>query len=197
MGPEASFGDLVRRVRAGDAHAAAELVRQFEPEVRRHVRLRLTNPRFSRLKRVLDSVDISQSVLGNFFARAALGQFDLKTPRDLVALLVTMAYHNLVDKVRKGTNCLPLLSGAPLPRETVVDPGHSPSDAAAGAELVQQFLRRMSAEERQLAELRAAGLGWDEVAARVGGTREAVRKQLERAIQRVERQLGLAGDSDA
>jgi hypothetical protein len=31
----------------------------------------------------------------------------------------------------------------------------------------------------------------------VGGTREAVRKQLERTTRRVERELGLEADSDA
>jgi RNA polymerase sigma-70 factor (ECF subfamily) len=196
MRPESSFGELLRRVRAGDAQAAAELVRQFEPEVRRHVRLRLSNPRFSRLQRVLDSADISQSVLGNFFVRAALGQFDLETPRDLIGLLVTMAQNKLVDQARRRSNRRPLLSGA-VPNDTVRDPGHSPSEVVGGAELIQEFLRRMSADERRLAELRATGLGWQEVAARVGGTAEAARKQLERAIRRVERQLGLEGDDDA
>jgi RNA polymerase sigma-70 factor (ECF subfamily) len=196
MRPQPSFGELLRRVRAGDAQAAAELVRQFEPEVRRHVRLRLSNPRYARLQRVLDSVDISQSVLGNFFVRAALGQFDLETPRDLIGLLVTMAQNKLVDQARKRANRRPLLSGAVL-HETVFDPGSGPGEAVAGAELIQEFLRRMTVEERRLAEWRAAGLGWDEIALRVGGTGEALRKQLGRAVRRVERQLGLEGGGDA
>ncbi len=196
MQPDSSFGELIRRVRGGDGDAAAELVRRFEPEVRRHIRLRLSNPRYCRLQRVLDSVDISQSVLGNFFVRAALGQFELETPRHLIGLLVTMAQNKLVDQARKCAHRGPLLCGT-APVETVADPGHSPSQIVAGQELVQEFLRRMSPQERQLADLRAAGLGWDEVAARAGGTAGAVRKQLERAIRRVERQLGLGGEGDA
>jgi RNA polymerase sigma-70 factor (ECF subfamily) len=196
MGPDASFAGLLRRVRAGDAGAAAELVRQFEPVVRRHVRLRLTNPRFGHLRRVLDSVDVSNSVMGKFFVRAALGQFDLETPSDLIGLLVKMARNKLVDAARKRSN-LYLRLGLETPGEAVPDRGESPSEIVAGAELIQEFLRHMSSRERHLAELRAAGLGWDDVAARVGGTREAVRKQMERAIWRVERELGLEGDSDA
>jgi RNA polymerase sigma factor (sigma-70 family) len=196
MEPNAVFRQLLCQVRAGDGQAATELVHQFEPAVRRAVRLRLTDPRFCRLQRVLDSVDISQSILGNFFVRAALGQFDLETPQQLVGLLVTMAYHKLADQARKPANRRPLLSGATFP-ETVVDGGDPPGEIVAGQELIAEFLRRLSADERRLAELRAAGLGWDEVAARVGTTPGAVRKQLERAIQRVEHQLGLAGDSDA
>jgi RNA polymerase sigma-70 factor (ECF subfamily) len=190
MEPEALFRALIARVRAGDPEAAVELVRQFEPAVRRAVRLRLTSPRYWRLRRVIDSVDVCQSVLGNFFVRAALGQFDLETPNNLLALLVTMTYNNLTSKARKDR--LPV-SGGPLPVESLADATDPPSEIAAGRELLQEFLRHLSADERRLADLRAAGLSWDEVAAQVGSTNDAVRKQLERAIRRVERRLGLNG----
>ena len=41
MAENDSFQALLRRVRAGDQEAAAELVRQYEGEIRRAVRLRL------------------------------------------------------------------------------------------------------------------------------------------------------------
>jgi hypothetical protein len=53
------FRDLIGRIRAGDAEAAATLVRAFEPELWRYVRIRLTD---ARLRRVLDSMDVCQSV---------------------------------------------------------------------------------------------------------------------------------------
>ena len=40
-----------------------------------------------------------------------------------------------------------------------------------------------------LAELRADGCEWTEIASRLGGTAEARRKQLARAVDRVEQQL--------
>src|SRR4051812_2324040 len=61
---ELSFVDLVRLVRAGDEHASAELVRRYAPAIRIAVHARLRDPR---LRRVLDSLDVCQSVLGNFF----------------------------------------------------------------------------------------------------------------------------------
>ncbi len=195
MEPDASFRELLRQVRAGDARAADELVRLFESAVRRAIHLRLTDPRYCHLRRVLDSVDISQSILGNFFVRAALGQWDLETPQQLVGLLRKLAYNKLKDQARKAANQRPLLSGAMFP-ETIVDGGDPPSEVVAGRELIEEFLRRLSPEERRLAELRAAGLSWDAVAAEVGRKPGALRKQLERAIRRVECQLGLAGDSD-
>lgn len=61
----------------------------------------------------------------------------------------------------------------------------------AGKELLQEFRKRVSGEERQLAEMRALGREWTDIAAEMGGTPEGRRKQLARAIDRVAQQLGL------
>jgi hypothetical protein len=61
----------------------------------------------------------------------------------------------------------------------------------AGQELLAEFRRRLSEEERQLAEARADGQDWKQIAADRGGSPEALRKQLARAIDRVSRELGL------
>src|SRR5713226_6267484 len=95
---ETSFFTFMKRVRAGDEQAATELVRLYEPEIRREVRLRL---RDSRLRRDFDSVDICQSVLASFFVRAALGQYELDQPEHLIKLLVTMTRNKRVGQVRK------------------------------------------------------------------------------------------------
>src|SRR5437867_5093684 len=95
---EKIVGDLLRRLRTGDGAAASELVRRYEPEIRRAIRVKLTDPR---LRRVLDSVDVCQSVLGNFFVRAAAGQFELDNPRQLLGLLVTMARNKILDHARR------------------------------------------------------------------------------------------------
>jgi RNA polymerase sigma-70 factor (ECF subfamily) len=89
MSNDAGFPELILRVRAGDADAAAEVVRRYEPEIR-------TDPG---LRRLLDSMDVVQSVLGNCFVRAAAGQFDLERPEQLLKLLVTMARNKLRDQV--------------------------------------------------------------------------------------------------
>jgi RNA polymerase sigma-70 factor (ECF subfamily) len=97
MDNDVSFADLLRRVRDGDEAAAAELVRRSEPAIRRAVRLRLTDPR---LRRAFDSADVCQSVLGNFFARARAGQFELERPEQLTRLLIEMTYNKVRDLVR-------------------------------------------------------------------------------------------------
>ena len=54
-----------------------------------------------RLDRVFDSMDISQSVLISFFARASTGHFDLETPEQLVNLLMQMTRNKLAMQVRR------------------------------------------------------------------------------------------------
>jgi hypothetical protein len=91
-----SFADLIRRARAGDGHAAEELLRQYEPQLRREVRLRLRAPRLR-----LGVTDVCPSVLLSFFARARLGQYDLTHPGESVRLLARLARKEVAARARK------------------------------------------------------------------------------------------------
>jgi RNA polymerase sigma-70 factor (ECF subfamily) len=197
MSELASFQDLIRRVRGGDEAAAAELVRHYEPVVRREVRLRLRDPR---LRRAFDSMDVCQSVLLSFFVRAAAGQYELSTPQHLLKLLITMARNKLVKQVhrqRAGRRDHRRLATAPPDVFDPVGPGASPSRQVAARDLLQEAHKRLSEEERQLVELRTQGLEWAEVAREVGGTGGGRRKQLERALRRVAHELGLEDEDGA
>ncbi len=120
-----SFAELIERVRTGDEQAATQLVQEFEPVVRRELRFRL---RDSSARRELDSMDISQSVLPNFFVRVATRQYDLEEPSDLVKLLVTMTRNKVTEELRRrhrqrrdsrrtvlGVEGMPLASADPTP----------------------------------------------------------------------------------
>jgi hypothetical protein len=61
----------------------------------------------------------------------------------------------------------------------------------AQRELLQEVQRRLSAQERQLVSLRIEGQAWPAIAKQLGGTPEARRMQLTRALDRVEQQLGI------
>jgi RNA polymerase sigma-70 factor (ECF subfamily) len=188
---EPSFLDFIRRVRAGDPEAAAELLRRYEPAVRLEVRMRL---RDGRLRRLADSVDVCQSVLGSFFARAAAGQYDLDGPEQLLRLLVRMARHKVVDLVRhQRRQCRDIgrVEGLTAEHHDLVAPAPGPDHALACREQCEQLLRRLTPHERQLAESRAGGHSWEEVAVAVGGTADGCRMQLTRAVSRVARLLGL------
>src|SRR5262249_58436721 len=145
MTDDHTFGEFLRRVRAGDEEAASELVRRYESAVRVAVRMRLAD---ARLRRVLDSMDVCQSVLASFFVRAAAGQYDLDRPDQLVRLLVTIARNKVAYQARRhraGNRDLrrnaPLDAGAGEP----VGAEPSPSRVASGRELLAEVRRRLPA----------------------------------------------------
>jgi RNA polymerase sigma-70 factor (ECF subfamily) len=190
--PQATtFEELIRRVRAGDQEAAAELVRRYEPAIRRVVRFRLPD---ARLGGLLDSMDICQSVLKSFFVRAASGQYDLETPEKVLGLLAAMARNKLTSQARRqGAQRRGGRLGAGDGRvlERFAAPGASPSRDVAARDLLEEVRRRLSPEERQILELRGEGHDWAEIALRLGGGAEALRKKHARALDRVAEQLGL------
>jgi RNA polymerase sigma-70 factor (ECF subfamily) len=190
MGEDASFRELIGRVRAGDQAAAAELVRRYEPTIRRTIRVRLRDPRLGRL---LDSMDICQSVFASFFVRAALGQYELDQPEQLLKLLTRMARNKLANQAhhqRAGRRDYRRLVGT-ADAGPVAAPCPSPSDQVAAQELIQEACRRLSPEERQLLELRQQGKDWHEIGAMLKANPDALRMRLGRAIERVTQNLGL------
>ncbi len=188
---ETEFQELIARVKAGDRQAATDLVRQYEPTIRLMVRRRLTNPK---LRRVLDTMDICQSVLAKFFQAAASDQVELETPRELLNLLATMTKNKIISHARKA--------GAARrdPKEGIVSadagtafvaPGPTPSQVVSREELERELRTRLSDEERLIADLRLAGRSWAEIAEQMGSSPDALRMQYTRAITRIARRLGL------
>jgi RNA polymerase sigma-70 factor (ECF subfamily) len=180
----------MRQVRAGDQDAAAQLVRIYESAIRRAVRFRL---RDGRLRSQFDSMDICQSVLASFFVRAAAGQYDIDTPEQLVKLLTTMARNKLASQARKKVahdRALCKSAGSVENgerRSTEPDP----IDVSSAKELCQEVLNRLTAEERELVELRNRGRDWDSIAREKNSTPVVLRKRFSRALDRVLHEVGL------
>jgi RNA polymerase sigma-70 factor (ECF subfamily) len=191
MSEPSDFHDLIRRVRAGEEAAATELVSRYEPAIRRAVRIRLGD---TRLERAFDSMDVCQSVMASFFVRAALGQYELDAPEQLLKLLATMARHKLADRVdqeRAGCRDNRRVEEGSAETREVASGSSTPSRQVAARELLEEVQRRLSHEERQLVELRQQGFGWAEIAGQLGGSPDSLRKRLSRATDRVARELGL------
>jgi RNA polymerase sigma-70 factor (ECF subfamily) len=181
------------RVQAGDPDAAAELVRNFEPDIRLEVRVRL-RVQDGRVRRMLDSMDITQSVLASFFAGVAVGQFAPQHPQQLLGLLVTMARNKLLTQVRhQRRQRRDARRGESFDAAVhdIAAGGDSPSQIVASRELLGEFRKRLSVEERLLADRRGDGQPWTAIATEFGGTAEGRRKQLERAFARIVRELDL------
>ncbi len=195
MAEDQSFANFICRIRAGDHEAAVELIERFEPAIRLEVRRRLSDPG---MYRVFDSVDICQSVMLSFFMRASAGQYELDQPQQLLKLLVSMAHNKLAFHARKlhakRRDSRREVSGT-VPDLEAREPG--PDRIVAGQDLLREVRRHLTEEERLLTDFRGEGRTWPEIADAVGGSPQARRRQLTRALDRVSRQMGFDEVSDA
>ena len=188
--------DLLARLRRGDAAAAEEFVREYGPAVRVAVRTRLTDPA---LRRHFDSEDVCQSVLASFLARTSFGQFAPDDTAGLLRLLVRMAARKVGRRARdlrrlRRDHRRDAIGGDEIVRRAVSrDP--PPDRVTTGRELVEAVRTGLGPDDRRLADLRAEGLSWAAVARRAGGTPEARRKQLRRALDEVLVSLGVEDGS--
>ena len=187
-----SFATFLKRVRQGDQTAAVELVNRFEPSLQLEIRLRLGDPQ---LRRLFEPHDISQSVLGSFFARMASGQFELESPERLLGLLIVMARNKIALKVQKyrtlRRNIKREVSLDAEPGEcAAVARGPSPSRMMMGRETLEGLRKSLSSDEWRIAEFRMQGRSWSEIAEELGGTPQSRRKQLSRAVRQAVRDSG-------
>jgi RNA polymerase sigma-70 factor (ECF subfamily) len=140
-------------------------------------------------------MDICQSVLASFFIRTAAGQFDLDDQSQLINLLVTMARNKLASaarlhyRERRDARRMAVEGHESVGRTNAAE--GDPGEIVAGRDLLHRFRQCLNEEERQLAEWRSQGDSWAEIATRLGGTPDARRLQLSRAVDRVTLELGL------
>ena len=109
----------------------------------------------------------------------------LDRPENLLRLLVTMARNKVLDHARRqqaARRDQRRVEGTEIGLDAVADPSPSPSQIAVGRELLERVRRELSVEERALADQRALGRDWPEIAAERGATPDALRKKLTRAL---------------
>lgn len=180
-----TFSTLLSRVRDGDAAATRELVRTYERELRIVVRSRL---RDRRLRRVLDTMDVCQSVLFNFHVRFAAGQYDLSTPEELVRLLAEMARNKVTDLARReyaARRDAGRVVPTPADEVPMQARSDSPSEIATAAELSRLIRVRLPDDIRRISELRREGVGWEAIGEELGAGPEAVRKRFTRCMDQL------------
>jgi hypothetical protein len=178
-----NFSEFLGALRRGDQRAAAELVRRCLPQLRTVVRLHLAGTPW--VRSLYDSLDVCQSVLGDFFARTLGKHYPLQSTEDLCRLLATMARRKVADKRRmlaRHPDRLPKGWDAPA-----ADP--PPDEAAARQEMVHKILDRFTPRERWLAEQRALGRSWVDLAREAGAEPDLLRIQYARAVTRVRAQF--------
>ncbi len=192
------FRNLLAKVRLGDQAAALELVRAYEPYVRAAIRKRI---RDQAMLRHFDSMDSCQSVMASFFPRAALGQFEVAEPKQLVGLLVKMAQNKLAHQMRRHRqqcrDVRVVVSADDTGFGDLQGSAATPDRIAGAREELARLRERLGPEERQMADLRGEGRDWNEIAAALGGTAEARRKQFQRALTAALVALGIEEDDSS
>jgi RNA polymerase sigma factor (sigma-70 family) len=177
--PLALFEALIERVRAGDAEACETLVREYNGVILREARLRLG----SQYSSFLDAEDVVQSVLRSFLLRAREGRFCLSSPAQLVGLLTLMARNKAFTALRRES------------RRKISVSDENPADLASRRtpcdeqvsnwELIGIYRQRMKPDEWQLLQWRLDGDSWPDIAQRAGQSPGALRKRLQRALDRL------------
>jgi RNA polymerase sigma factor (sigma-70 family) len=168
---------LLERLSAGDATAAEEAVRDYEPYLRLVIRRHLSG----NLRAKFDSADVVQSVWVHVLQAMRRGAWQLIDQTSLRALLVTIARRRLVSRYRHHRAALDReqpggadLEGLPAPRQA------RPSEIAQANELWDRLLALCPPANHALLHLRRQGLSLNEIAARTGTHEGSVRRVLRR-----------------
>ena len=185
------FSALVVQLRRGDANAAHELVRRYESIIRVAVRARCG----PELRRQFDSMDVCQSVFASFFIRVATGAFELRQPKQLVALLTKMAQNKLNMRTRghfRERRDIRRQLALAVDQFAISSRWPGPVQQVAGRDLLEHVLNAMSPDIRSIAMLRIGEASWSEIASTMGGTAEGRRKQFERAVELIGDRLDIS-----
>jgi RNA polymerase sigma-70 factor (ECF subfamily) len=174
------FAALVARARQGDEDALAQLVRQYEPDVRIAVRVHLGQA----LRPYLDSIDLVQSVHGSLIRGLRQGKFELSSPEALVGLAVTLVRRKIARHWRKvkceaggGDKHQLLLS--------LCNPDADPARTAQVNDKVRHLLSSLEEVDQRLLELRLEGCSTAEAARRLQLDAGFLRVRLNRLRKRL------------
>jgi RNA polymerase sigma-70 factor (ECF subfamily) len=175
---------LVRRLKAGDQRAAAELFASYARRLAALADQHLSR----RLAARVEAEDVVQSVFRTFFRRNSRGEFQINSRDQLWRLLVTITLRKVRVTGRRHTarvrDVRAQAEGDDWLHEAVArEP--SAEEAAALLDQIEHLLRGLPAVFAELLELRFQGLPDTQIARQLGVSRQAVqrmRKELERRL---------------
>jgi RNA polymerase sigma-70 factor (ECF subfamily) len=201
MADDASFADLLRRLRAGDGGAAALVVEQYAYRLVALARSRLNR----RILRKEDAEDVLQSVFKSFFLRCAGGQFRLGSRDDLWGLLVSLTLHKCghrADYFQAARRDVRREAAAPPPPPEGSRPDWealarepTPVEAAVLGETVERLLADLEPRQQQIVRLSLEGEAAAQISARLGVSERTVQRVLSGVRECLERWRAEAEDA--
>jgi RNA polymerase sigma-70 factor (ECF subfamily) len=181
---------LLARLRSGESEAANALYYRYADHLRNLVAKR-TSPQ---LATRVDSDDIVQSVFRTLFRRVFQNHYDVPRGEDLWKLILVIA----LNKVRNAANHH-TSAKRDLRRTVGIDdacpagiPGSDETNLATLKMVVAELTERLSADARQIVELRIDGYDVNEIATKTGRAKRSV----ERMLQQFREQLRIALHDD-
>jgi RNA polymerase sigma factor (sigma-70 family) len=197
MAQSLPFDELMRRVEAGDADAAAEVFRHYAHRLIALARKHLD----ARCRAMLSGADVAQEVLNSFFRRQTHDPYDLDSESALWGLLAEITIRkcgkwnrHFATGRRRASPTASVEADSLGPAVLAVpDRGPTPEDAAVLADLLTELYRGLKTNERAICELRLQGYQVREIAPRLNLTEETVSRKLGRIKDRL-RRLCAAGE---
>jgi RNA polymerase sigma-70 factor (ECF subfamily) len=192
MSDDSSFDELVTRLRAGDNDAAAEVFNQYAQRLIALARTQLD----SQIRQKEDPEDVVLSACKSFFLRQADGQIDLEDEDSLwrmLALITVRKCRNRVEYFHAACRDVQReVSGPSDPRASLqnrqaVADDPTPSEAAILAETMEELMRGVEEEHRDIISLHLQGYTIAEISSQVGRAERTVRRILERTKKRMRR----------
>jgi RNA polymerase sigma-70 factor (ECF subfamily) len=175
-----TFADVLARARQGDNEAMTQLIRQYEPQIRRAARTRLGPA----LRPRVDSIDLVQSVHRSLMGHLRRNKFAITKPEDLTALAVTFVTRKvshlwrtiqLEERVLRLVNLL-------RPR---ISAEEDPAASVERLDCVRHLLEEVDDSDRRLLELHLENHSTKEIAARLNLKENGVRARRSRLFRRL------------
>ena len=165
---------MVKKLSAGDPHAAEEAFRAYEPYLRLVVRRQIS----SRLRSKFDSADVVQSIWADLLPGFRRAEWRFENAVQLRGFLIKVTRNRLIDRMRKHR------AGMEIERPLIdsAQEGFPPSSAPRPSEVTQardlwrQMLDACPPEHHELLRLKRLGLPLGEIADRTGLHVDSVRR---------------------
>jgi RNA polymerase sigma-70 factor (ECF subfamily) len=184
----ASLEELLDKLRAGDAAAAEQVFRAYEPYLRLVVRRQLS----ARLRAKFDSTDVVQSIWVDVLHGFREAGWRFADEKHLRAFLVKATRNRFLDRVRRHHHALEhehrLADTDPEELPAARQP--QPSEVAEASELWEQLLALCPPAHHELLRLKRQGTPLAEIARRTGLHASSVRRILYDLARRLGRPQG-------
>jgi DNA-directed RNA polymerase specialized sigma24 family protein len=184
--PTPELQEFFAKIQGGDEAAVESMLQEMDPFLRRIIRMRLLD---GRLRRAVDTTDILQSLLKDFLRQGTPGEPAETSSDQLCAYLAAAVRHKVQTRLRKERR-----HAGSLPDEwEPAGPELAVGQRVEDHDFVAAIRSRLDESAGSLLDLKAQGLTWQEVAAKVGGRADALRMRLNRAVAAVLTELGEKG----